>query len=285
MFKKLGSKIFKKNEDSQAAEQEKSSIAPQKGTDSEVFRLLEEEFENIKENRVQIQGSDFERAFEFIEKHPDYERTTQLIEEMNETNSYSLKGLSYRSAVNILEKMPDHLGAQSIISGMYSIDKDYIKNLISDVLIFILEVAPDHQYADILATAIVEKNLTSAYNFINRNPSHPQTKFMIRAMFKRDPNIAVLLLQEKMDHPQVQSIIEGIYSIDRVACCKLTPNAIIFILEVAPDHQYTEELIQKLVEENYIKAYDFALNNPEYPHLESLNKAIYKRKPDLEDLA
>ncbi len=285
MFKKLGSKLFKKDDAGETVEKDKSGIAAPEDSNEEVFRIIEEEFENIKENRVQIQGSDFDRAFEFIEKHPDDEQTKQLIEEMNETNSYSLKGLSYRSAVNILDKMPDHLGAQSIINGMYSIDKEYIKNLISDVLIFILEVAPDHPHADTLATAITEKNLTNAYNFINRNPSHPQTKFMIRAMFEKDPNIAVLLLQEKMDHPQVASIIQGLYSIDSVAAKKLTPNAIIFILEVAPDHQYTEDLIQRLVVENYIKAYEFMRRYSEYPHLDILKQAIYKRKPDLKGLA
>ncbi len=284
MLKKLGSKIFKKDEVDQPVN-DTDNTENQGGGNHEVFQLIEAEFESIKENRVQIQGSDFDRAFDFIEKHPDNDRTKQLIEEMNETNSYSLKGLSYRSAMSILEKMPDHLGAQSIIKGMYTIDKDYIQNLISDVLVFILEVAPDHPHATTLATAIANKNLTNAYNFINRNPSHPQTEFMIRAMFDRDPNISILLFMEKLDHPQVQSIFESIYAIDRLGVSKLTPNAIIFILEVATDHRYTGELIQRLVAENYIKAYDFAINYPDFPHIENLKQAIYKRKPDLEGLA
>ncbi len=283
MLKKLGSKIFNKNEVNQSAEVVRCGGASM-GTDEEVLRLIEEEFENIKENRVQIQGSDFDRAFEFIEKHPDNKRTKQLVEEMNKTNTYTLKGLSHRSAVSILEKMPDHLGAQSIINGMYNIDKDYFRHLISDVLVFILEVAPDHPHAEMLATSIANKNLTNAYNFINRNPSHPHTEFMIRAMFHRDPNISILLFMEKLDHPQVQSIFEAIYGISRIAVSKLTPNAIIFILEVAPDHHFIEELIVRLVEENYIKAFDFAVNHPEFPYLESLKKAIFKRKPDLEEL-
>ncbi len=100
-----------------------------------------------------------------------------------------------------------------------------------------LKIIPDHPLAEELTTALAVKNLTNAYDFVTANPDNVYSKKIIKAMFDRDPNIAVLLLQEKMDHPQVGSIFDGIYNITKSSeIKKLTPNAIIFILDVAPDH-------------------------------------------------
>lgn len=245
---------------------------------------LMEEFADIKEDPMQITGGDFDRAFAFLDKYPDSKQAELLIEEMKNTDKESLKGLSYESAVNLIIKIPDHSGAEEIISSMYDIEEEHIKKLNSHVLIFMLEIMPEHPYAKTITQAIVEKNFTNAYSFITKHPEHPHTRQMIREMFRQDANIAVLLLQEKMDHPQTESIIEGIYDISLRDIRKLTPNAVIFILEIAPDHQYAERLINQLVEENYIKALEFVKEHMEYSNSEMMVNAICKRKPELKDL-
>lgn len=283
MLKKLRSKLLKSQKNGSGRGEEMATDETRIETPDEKLKMLDE-YSKIKENPMLISGEDFDRAFSFIDKYPDSVQAQRLIEEMNNTSSESLKGLSYESAVNILTKIPDHPSAQSIISGMYTIEKDYIKKLVSNVLIFMLEIAPEHPHAKILSKAIVEKNFTNAYNFITKNPDHPQSKQMIKDMFKKDPNIALLLLQEKMDHPQTESIIEGIYDIGRRDIAKLTPNAVIFILEIAPDHQYAEKLINRLVEENYIKAFEFVKEHIDYPNAEMMINAVCRRKPELKEL-
>lgn len=104
-------------------------------------------------------------------------------------------------------------------------------------------------------------------------------------MFDKDPNIAVLLLQEKMDHPNVESIFDGIYNITDSELIKtLTPNAIIFILDVAPDHPKIMEMIQVLVDENYVKAYDFVKTHPDHGLVKEIRALILVRKPELKTL-
>lgn len=283
MLKKIRDKVLRSKKNSRGRGEELPVSTPKEETPSDKLKMLKE-YEQVKSNPLQITGEDFDRAFAFLEKYPQSIQAAYLIEEMFSTSSYTLKGLSYESAVNILTKMPDHPGAESIIRGMYKIDKPYINKLISDVLVFMLEVCPDHPHAVEITQAIVRKNFTNGYGFINRNPYHPQTKLMIKEMFKEDPNIAILLLQEKMDHPQVASIIQGIYNVGLQDISKLTPNAVIFVLEVAPDHEYAEELIGRLVEENYIKAYEFIKEHMEYPNAEMMVNAICRRKPELKDL-
>jgi hypothetical protein len=283
LLKKITSKLLKAKKNTQGRGEELMTEEPQKENPEEKLQLLEE-YSQIKENPMELSGDDFDRAFAFLQKYPDSLQAQSLIEEMNNTSIESLKGLSAESAVNILSKIPDHPGAETIIQGMYHIEKDYINKLISDVLIFMLEIAPEHPHANIIAQAIVEKNFTNAYNFITRNPEHPQSKEMIREMFKKDPNIAILLLQEKMDHPQMASIMEGIYDVNLKDVGKLTPNAVIFILEIAPDHQYAEKLIDRLVEENYVKAFAFIKEHIDHPNAEMMVNAICKRKPELKKL-
>ena len=104
-------------------------------------------------------------------------------------------------------------------------------------------------------------------------------------MFDRDPNVALLLLQEKLDHPQVDSIFEGIYNISKKSDIKkLTPNAIIFILDVAPDHPQASEMLKVFVESNYVKAYDFVRTHPDHAKAADLKKMILERKPELQKL-
>ncbi len=283
MLNKIKNMLLRSKKNSRGRGEEIVTEGEAEKTSNEMLRLLDE-YSKIKVNPTQITGEDFDRAFEFIEKYEGSEQAKRLIEEMTNTDSDNLKGLSYESAVKILSKMPDHPGALPIVQGMYEIDKEYIKTLISDVLIFMLEIAPEHPEAKVLVQAIVEKNFTNAYNFITRNPEHSQTRRMIREMFRKDPNIAILLLQERMEHPQVGSIVDGIYTITLEDVAKLTPNAVIFILEVAPDHQYAESLINRLVHENYIKAFEFIKEHMEYPNADMMVEAICKRKPELKSL-
>lgn len=243
------------------------------------------EFEKIKKDpRQPITGWDFDRAFQFVEKYPDSVQTAYLLEEMQDTTSQTLKGLSYESALKILQMIPSHSGAQSILNGMYKIEPDYIDELSSDIIMFILEIAPDHPELEALGKALVYKNFTNAYAFVDSYPEHPQTKRIIEVMFEKDPNIATLLFKEKMDHAQVESIFEGIYSIDAKNVKKMTPDAILFVLEIAPDHKFERSMIATLVEKNYIKAYNFIVENPEHPHSEYMRKLLIRKKPDLEAL-
>jgi hypothetical protein len=244
-----------------------------------------EEFEAVKRNPGHLTGWDFDRAFEFIERYPDTPQAEILIGQMYATSGPELKGLSYASAVKVLEKMPGHAGSDSIIKGMYSIERDFIQELRSDVIAYMLKAIPDHPLGDELTTALALKNLTNAYDFVTANPENSYTPGLIKAMFDRDPNISVLLLQEKMDHPHVSSIFEGMYNITRKSdIAKLTPNAIIFILDVAPDHPQAVKMIEVLVENNYIKAYDFVKMHPDHALVAVLKERILERKPELAKL-
>lgn len=283
MLKKIKNKLFKSSKNTSGRGEMADASAVRGDTPNDTLAMLDE-YDRIRKNPGEITGEDFDRAFTFIDKYPDSNQAKHLINEMTGTSGQRLKGLSYESAVKILMQMPDHPGSQSIIRGMYKIEKEYISRLVSDVLMFMLEVAPDHPHADVLTQTIVEKNFTNAYNFITRNPEHLQTRAMIKEMFRRDPNIAILLLQEKMDHPQVDAIIDGVYSINMLDVRKLTPNAIIFVLDIAPDHPLAEKLIKRLVRENYIKAFDFIKEHMEYPNADMMVKAICRRKPELKEL-
>jgi hypothetical protein len=244
-----------------------------------------EEFEAVKKKPGHLTGWDFDRAFEFIERYPETSQAEILIGQMYATSGQELKGLSYASAVKVLERMPGHSGSPSIIKGMYSIERDFISELRSDVIGHMLKVIPDHPLAEELTTALAVKNLTNAYDFVTANPDNDYTKGLIKAMFDRDPNIAVLLLQEKMDHPHVSSIFDGIYNITKDSHIKkLTPNAIIFILDVAPDHPMAMKMIEVLVESNYIKAYDFIKMHPDHALVVEIKELILERKPELSKL-
>jgi hypothetical protein len=252
--------------------------------DKEMHQMMEE-FEAVKKNPGQLTGWDFDRAFDFIERYPDTPQAEILIGQMYATNGQTLKGLSYASAVKILERMPGHAGTQSIIKGMYSVEKEYIQELKSDVIAQMLKIIPDHPLAEELTTALAVKNLTNAYDFVTTNPDNVYSKRIIKAMFDRDPNIAVLLLQEKMDHPQVKSIFDGIYNITKKSDIKkLTPNAIIFILDVAPDHPQANSMIEVLVENNYVKAYDFVKMYPDHVLAGEMKRLVVERKPELKKL-
>jgi len=244
-----------------------------------------EEFDAVKRNPGHLTGWDFDRAFDFIERYPSSDQADILVGQMYATSGQLLKGLSYSSAVKVLDRMPGHAGTESIIKGMRSIERDYIKELRSDVIAYMLKIIPDHPLAEHLTAALAAKNLTNAYDFVTSNPENGYTKTIIKAMFDRDPNIAILLLQEKMDHPQVESIFEGIYNITNAEAIKtLTPNAILFILDVAPDHPKVMEMIQILVEENYVKAYDFVKTHPDHGLANEIKALILVRKPELKKL-
>lgn len=276
LFRKLRARISGSSDESS----EEQALA---ATDD--MHQMMEEFEAVKKNPGQLSGWDFDRAFEFIERYPDTTQVEILIGQMYATSGLALKGLSYASAVKVLNRMPGHAGSESIIKGMRSIERDYIQELRSDVIGDMLELIPDHPLADDLTTALARKNLTNAYNFVTTNPENVYTKEIIKAMFDSDPNIAVLLLQEKMDHPQVGSIFDGIYNIISDSDIKtLTPNAIIFILDVAPDHPKTNKMIEVLVESNYIKAYDFIKMQPDHALVMEIQELILERQPELKKI-
>ncbi|MGW8194604.1 MAG: hypothetical protein ACWGOX_10100 [Desulforhopalus sp.] len=276
LFKRLRSKISGQNEEQNVA---------QGAVSDDETELMMKDFEAVKRNPGRLTGWDFDRAFEFIERYPESSQAEILIGQMYATTGQELKGLSYSSAVKVLERMPGHAGTKAIIKGMHGIESDYIEELRSDVIAFMLKTIPDHPLGEELTTALATKNLTNAYDFVTANPENVYTKALIKAMFDRDPNIAVLLLQEKMDHPHVTSIFDGIYNITREAdITKLTPNAIIFILDVAPDHPRAERMIEVLVESNYVKAYDFVKMHPDHALVKILKKLILERKPELKKL-
>ncbi len=275
LFRKLKTKLSNgENRDAQMLSLGDSAPASQ---DQQIM----EEYSAIKQNPDKLTGWDFDRAFDFLEKYPTSDYVERLKQEMYGTSGESLKGLTYSSAVKILQSMPEHKGVTSILSGMRKVESDYIRELKSEIIVYMLEVIPDHPLKNELAKALAEKNLTNAYDFVERNPDHPCTRVVIHAMFDRDANIATLLLHERMDHPQVDAIFEGIYSIKPKAVNTLMPDAIIFILEVATDHRYAQQLLEALVEKNYVKAFDFVMNNPEHALSGRLAELIGKRKPEL----
>ncbi|MCP3888637.1 MAG: hypothetical protein GY702_07160 [Desulfobulbaceae bacterium] len=276
LFSKLRNKMSGKKVEGETKQE-------QQVTD-ETLQMVKE-FEAVKKNPGHLTGWDFDRAFDFIERYPESGEAEILIGQMYATSGQLLKGLSYASAVKVIERMPGHAGIDSIVSGMYKLERDYIEELRSDVIAAMLKVIPDHPLASELTTALAKKNLTNAYDFVTGNSDNAYTKDIIKAMFDRDPNISVLLLQEKMDHPNVASIFDGIYGItDDSDIKKLTPNAIIFILDVAPDHPRALAMIDVLVEDNYVKAYDFAKMHPDHALVEEMKKVIVVRKPELEKL-
>ena len=227
---------------------EDEGVVGQEPVKEEESQQMIEEFEAVKRNPGHLTGWDFDRAFDFIERYPDSAQAEILIGQMYATSGTELKGLSYSSAVKVLERMPGHAGSDSIVKGMYSIERDFIEELRSDVIAYMLKSIPDHPLGDELTAALARKNLTNAYDFVTANAENAYTQGLIKAMFDRDPNVAVLLLQEKMDHPQVSSIFEGLYNITQADdIVKLTPDAIIFILDVAPDHPEAEKMIEVLV--------------------------------------
>jgi hypothetical protein len=276
LFQKIRTKI--------SGGQSKSETVLEPQDQGEKHRMVEE-FEAVKKNPGQLTGWDFDRAFDFIERYPNTPQSEILIGQMYATNGQALKGLSYASAVKVLDRMPGHAGTQSIIKGMYLIEKDYIQELKSDVIAHMLKIIPDHPLTEELTTALAVKNLTNAFDFVTANPENVYSKRIIKAMFDRDPNIALLLFQEKMDHPQVSSIFDGIYNISKWSDIrKLTPNAIIFILDVAPDHPHIKMMIEVLVEINYVKAYDFIKMYPDHALVPEIKRLVVARNPELEKL-
>ncbi len=252
---------------------------------SEKLPKIEGDYAAVKKNPGQLTGWDFERAFGFLEKYPDSEQAEILKNQMYATRGQALKGLSYASAVKILEQMPDHPGTEAIIRGMRLLEEDYIPELKSDIIAYIIEKMPDHPLARALVKALVSRNMTTGYNFVIKNPDNIHTMEIIREMFTQDANVSLLLLQEKMDHPRVASIFEGIYNISKESDIKrLTPNAIIFIFEIAPDHPHVELMVEVLVENNYVKAYDFWTRYPDHMLAGMLKEKILAHKPELSRL-
>jgi hypothetical protein len=244
-----------------------------------------EDFDAVKKQPGHLTGWDFERAFDFIDRFPDSEQAEILKGQMYATTGQALKGLSYASAVKVLQRMPEHDGSASIFKGMRLLEEDFIRELRTDVIIFLIENIPDHRLAKELTTALATKNLTSAYDFVINYPDNIHTRRIIKAMFDKDPNVAVLLLQEKMDHPQVASIFDGIYGIVQKQDIKnLTPNAVIFILDVAPDHPCVEQMIEVLVQSNYVKAYEFIKQYPDHDLAGMIREKILVRNPELKRL-
>lgn len=281
---KLSGGLFQKLRAKMSGAQVESTDGQGGQVEDDIHQMMEE-FEAVKRNPGQLSGWDFDRAFEFIERYPNTPQSEILIGQMYATNGQALKGLSYASAVKVLDRMPGHSGTQSIIKGMYGIERDFIQELRSDVIAHMLKIIPDHPLTEELTTALAVKNLANAYDFVTANPDNVYSKKIIKAMFDRNANIAVLLLQEKMDHPQVSSIFDGIYNItDDVAIRTLTPNAIIFILDVAPDHPEAVKMIEVLVENNYVKAYDFLKTHPDHAMAVEMKKLILERKPELKKL-
>jgi len=73
-------------------------------TMSDDRRQLMEDFEVVISESGQITGSDFERAFDFIDKYPATPEAEILIAQMYSTTPQTLKGLSYSSALKVLDE-------------------------------------------------------------------------------------------------------------------------------------------------------------------------------------
>ncbi|MGL1930544.1 MAG: hypothetical protein OCC45_02160 [Desulfotalea sp.] len=246
---------------------------------------VKKDFDAVKTHPGQITGQDFGRAFDFVENYPESEYAELLLNQMYAIGSEALKGLDYDSAVKVLDRMPDHSGADAIVRGMYKLEADYIKELTSPVIAYILQIIPDHPLAKELTTALGKKNITIAYNFILEHEENVYVEDTIRAMFKASPNVSLLLLQEKMDHPKVATIFEGIYGITSAEeIDSLTPNGVLFVLEIAPDHPEIGEMCKVLVEKNYIKAYEFLKDNPSFEKYDAMKSLLLKKKPSLAEL-
>jgi hypothetical protein len=262
----------------------KSTVAIEEDPSAGENLKIMEEYGNVRQQPEQLTGWDFDRAFEFIEKYPDSPQAEKLKNEMYGTTSETLKGLSYPSAVKILQRMPDHPGVDSITRGLGKVEEDYVKELRSDIITFILETIPDHPIKETLTRALASKNLTNAYDFVERNPDHPCAPMVIQAMFDCEANIATLLLHERMDHPQVEAIFKGIYSISEEAVGRLMPDAILFIMDVASDHKYADQMLVRLVEKNYVKAFEYIQTNPDHVLAGRIAELIGERKPELKSL-
>ncbi|WP_156792168.1 hypothetical protein [Desulfotalea psychrophila] len=261
--------------------EDKQSTQPVTAAEQKIL----DDFEAVKSKPGQITGWDFARAFDFIDNYPDSAQAEILLNQMYATTTQSMKGLNYDSAVRLLERMPDHKGASSIIEGMYKLEEDYVNELSSTVIAYILQTMPDHPLSSALARDLASIDIACAYDFIQDQPESPHAAALIQEMFHSHPNIAVLLLQEELGHPQVATIFEGIYAIkesDKIV--HLTPNAIIFILEVAPDHPKIDEMVQVFVQRNYVKAYDFLRNNPQHVCADLFKELLFQKKPSLEKL-
>lgn len=278
LFQKIKSKLVANGE-----QETPTDTAPDEMDASENLEMIEE-YNRIKQNPHKITGWDFDRAFKFMEKYPSSDYVGKIRQEMYSTNSDTLKGLSYASAVKMLKTMPDHPGVPSIMKGMTKLEGEYIRELTSDIIAYMLERIPDHPLKNQLATALATKNLANAFAFVVDNPNHSCVTLVIRKMFERDANIATLLLHEVMDHPQVDAIFKGIYSISEGAVAKMSPDAIIFILEVASDHQHVQVMLDTLVQKNYVKAFDFVKGNQDHELAPRLKEIIIRQKPDLEPL-
>lgn len=258
--------------------QEKAVLSPEE-------KQIQDDFDAVKTQPGQITGPDFGRAFDFIENYPESEHSELLLHQMYAISSESLKGLDYDSAITVLDRMPDHSGADAIVRGMYKLEADYIKELSTDVIAYILQIIPDHPLAKELTTALANKNITSAYNFILDQPDNVYTALVIKAMFKASPNVSLLLLQEKMDHPSVDTIFEGIYGISTAEeIADLTPNAILFVLEISPDHPKIEKMCAALVEKNYVKAFEFLKENQNFEKYDVIKSLLIEKKASLADL-
>ncbi len=271
--------IFNKFTGKKAPKKERRRFNKVDITDEE--RKTFEVYDQIRQNPEELTGWDFDRAFDFLEKHPESIFAEKLDEQMRNVCGSALKGLSYPAAVKVLQRMPDHPGTEAIIRGIKKMESEYIVTLRSDVISYILEILPEHPLAEELATALAVKNLTNAYTFIENNPLHPCTPMVIQAMFDRDANIATLLLHERIDHPRVDAIFAGIYSIREDAALALMPDAIAFILDIASDHPHAEQMCQTLVEKNYVKACDYVKNNDDHPYAEQIAEMIAKEHPSV----
>jgi|GEM_PF-1899250 len=280
---KKGGGLFQKIKSKLSTNGEQEALADTAHEDVDASENLEmiEEYNLIKQNPEKITGWDFDRAFKFMERYPTSDYVGKITKEMYSTNSDTLKGLSYASAVKVLKMLPDHPGVPSILNGMNKIEEEYIRELTSDIIAYMLERIPDHPLKDQLATALANKNLANAFAFVVDNPKHSCVPLVIQKMFDRDANIATLLLHEIMDHPQVDAIFKGMYSISEEAVAKMSPDAIIFILEVASDHEQVAVMLDTLVQKNYVKAFDFVKNNQENELAPRLKEIIMNQRPDL----
>jgi hypothetical protein len=110
-----------------------------------------------------------------------------------------------------------------------------------------------------------------AFDFIERYPDTSQAEILIGQMYATNGQAlkglsyasAVKVLDRMPGHAGTQSIIKGMYLLEKDYIQELKSDVIAHMLKIIPDHPLTEELTTALAVKNLTNAYDFVTANPE----------------------
>ena len=88
---------------------------------------------------------------------------------------------------------------------------------------------------------------------------------------------AVKVLDRMPGHAGTQSIIKGMYKIEKDYIHELKSDVIAHMLKIIPDHPLADELTTALAVKNLTNAYDFVTANPENVYSKKIIKAMFDR--------